>query len=125
MIVKELSSESGVLTALADDVARAYNGVEMKAGTLTDVSGVNSDLLQSLADPFQRSSARVALLLIDEALEHHEPEDLLSFLRGQTEQKEEGVPGRRHWIHCNLSSLAERQLLMKRRLWMELNQVGR
>ena len=129
VIVNEASAEGEALEAFADDVARAYNGVELTPTRFSVPLDAETDQFQSLAEALRRSSSRVALLLGGESLKQDQLADLELFLRTHAEPQAHTQDGaraeQRVWIRCGFSSESPQQLLMKRRLWLELSRAGR
>ena len=129
VIVNEASAEGEALEAFADDVARAYNGVEVTPNRFSVPLDAETDQFQSLAEALKRSSSRVALLLGGESLKQDQLADLQLFLRTHEEPQahiEDGPRAeQRVWIPCGFSSESSQQLSMKRWLWLELSRAGR
>ena len=128
VIVNEASAKGEGLEAFADDVARAYNGVELTPTCFSVPLDAETDQFH-LAEALRRSSSRVALLLGGESLKQDQLADLELFLRTRTEPQahtqDDARAEQRVWIPCGFSSESPQQLLMKRRLWLELSRAGR
>ncbi len=129
VVVNEANADGEALDVFADDVARAYNGVEVKPNCLEAPLEPETDQFQGLREVLRRSSSRVALLLGGELLKQEQLADLQLFLGTLTEPQAHMLDGaqaeHRVWIPCVFSSESPQQLLMKRRLWLELSRAGR
>ena len=115
-MVAERDQEEGRLVQFADDVVRAYNGLEVRSVSRMAWKQVGADLPSELVATVKRSSAPVGLIILDDTVSASEGKGITDLLGGTSKEV--------RWIDLVLSRETLPQTNMKRRLWETLSQNG-
>ncbi len=115
-VVAERDQEEGRLVQFADDVVRAYNGLEVRSLSRMAWKQVGADLPSELVATVKRSSAQVGVIILDDSVSASEGKGVIDLLGGTSKEV--------RWIDLVLSRETVAQTDMKRRLWETLSQNG-
>ena len=115
-VVSERDEEEGRLVQFADDVVRAYNGLEVRSLSRMTWTQAGADLPSELVATVKRSSAQVGIIILDDTVSESVGKGIISLL---------GVVSKEvRWVDLVLSRETLPQTKMKRRLWETLSQNG-
>ena len=115
-VVVERDQEEGRLVQFADDVVRAYNGLEVRSLSRMAWKQAGADLPSELVATVKRSSAQVGVIILDDSVSVSEGKGVIDLLGGTSKEV--------RWIDLVLSRETVAQTDMKRRLWETLSQNG-
>lgn len=115
-VVAQQEEEEGRLVQFADDVVRAYNGLEVRSLSRMAWKQLGADLPSELVATVKRSSAPVGLIILDDSVSASEGKGVIDLLGGTSNEV--------RWIDLVLSRETLPQTNMKRRLWETLSQNG-
>ena len=115
-VVAERDQEEGRLVQFADDVVRAYNGLEVRSLSRMAWKQAGADLPSELVATVKRSSAQVGVIILDDSVSASEGKGVIDLLGGTSKEV--------RWIDLVLSRETVPQTDMKRRLWETLSQNG-
>ena len=115
-VVAERDEEEGRLVQFADDVVRAYNGLEVRSLSRMAWKQSGADLPSELIATVKRSSAQVGVIILDDSVSVSEGRGVIDLLGGTSKEV--------RWIDLVLSRETVAQTDMKRRLWETLSQNG-
>ena len=115
-VVAERDQEEGRLVQFADDVVRAYNGLEVRSLSRMAWKQAGADLPSELVATVKRSSAQVGVIILDDSVSVSEGKGVIDLLGGTSKEV--------RWIDLVLSRETVAQTDMKRRLWETLSQNG-
>jgi len=115
-VVAQREEEEGRLVQFADDVVRAYNGLEVRSLSRMAWKQAGADLPSELVAIVKRSSAPVGLIILDDSVSASEGKGVIGLLGGTSKEV--------RWIDLVLSRETLPQTDMKRRLWEALSQNG-
>ena len=115
-VVAERDEEEGRLVQFADDVVRAYNGLEVRSLSRMAWKQAGADLPPELVAIVKRSSAQVGLIILDDSVSASEGKGVIDSLGGASKEV--------RWIDLVLIRETLPQTNMKRRLWETLSQNG-
>ena len=115
-VVAERDQEEGRLVQFADDVVRAYNGLEVRSLSRMAWKQAGADLPSELVATVERSSAQVGVIILDDSVSASEGKGVIDLLGGTSKEV--------RWIDLVLSRETVPQTDMKRRLWETLSQNG-
>ena len=115
-VVAQQEEEEGRLVQFADDVVRAYNGLEVRSLSRMAWKQLGADLPSELVATVKRSSAPVGLIILDDSVSASEGKGVIDLLGGTSKKV--------RWIDLVLSRETLPQTNMKRRLWETLSQNG-
>jgi hypothetical protein len=115
-VVAQREEEEGRLVQFADDVVRAYNGLEVRSLSRMAWKQLGADLPSELVATVKRSSAPVGLIILDDSVSASEGKGVIGLLGGTSKEV--------RWIDLVLSRETLPQTDMKRRLWEALSQNG-
>ena len=115
-VVAERDQEEGRLVQFADDVVRAYNGLEVRSLSRMAWKQAGADLPSELVATVKRSSAQVGVIILDDSVSASEGKGVIDLLGGTSKEV--------RWIDLVLSRETVPQTDMKRRLWKALSQNG-
>ena len=115
-VVAQQEEEEGRLVQFADDVVRAYNGLEVRSLSRMAWKQLGADLPSELVATVRRSSAPVGLIILDDSVSASEGKGVIDLLGGTSKEV--------RWIDLVLSRETLPQTNMKRRLWETLSQNG-
>ena len=115
-VVAERDQEEGRLVQFADDVVRAYNGLEVRSLSRMAWKQAGADLPSELVATVKRSSAQVGIIILDDSVSASEGKGVIDLLGGTSKEV--------RWIDLVLSRETVPQTDMKRRLWETLSQNG-
>ena len=115
-VVAERDEEEGRLVQFADDVVRAYNGLEVRSLSRMAWKQSGADLPSELIATVKRSSAQVGVIILDDSVSVSEGKGVIDLLGGTSKEV--------RWIDLVLSRETVAQTDMKRRLWETLSQNG-
>jgi hypothetical protein len=115
-VVAERDQEEGRLVQFADDVVRAYNGLEVRSLSRMAWKQAGADLPSELVAIVKRSSAQVGVIILDDTVSASEGKGIIDLLGLVSKDV--------RWIDLALSRETLPQTDMKRRLWETLSQNG-
>ncbi len=115
-VVAQREEEEGRLVQFADDVVRAYNGLEVRSLSRMAWKQAGADLPSELVAIVKRSSAQVGVIILDDSVSASEGKGVIDLLGGTSKEV--------RWIDLVLSRETLPQTDMKRRLWETLSQNG-
>ncbi|MEK9588077.1 MAG: hypothetical protein VW349_06535, partial [Gammaproteobacteria bacterium] len=115
-VVAERDQEEGRLVQFADDVVRAYNGLEVRSLSRMAWKQAGADLPSELVAIVKRSSAQVGVIILDDTVSASEGKGIIDLLGLVSKDV--------RWIDLALSRETVPQTDMKRRLWETLSQNG-
>ena len=115
-VVAERDQEEGRLVQFADDVVRAYNGLEVRSLSRMAWKQAGADLPSELVATVKRSSAQIGIIILDDSVSASEGKGVIDLLGGTSKEV--------RWIDLVLSRETVPQTDMKRRLWETLSQNG-
>ena len=115
-VVAERDEEEGRLVQFADDVVRAYNGLEVRSLSRMAWKQSGANLPSELVATVKRSSAQVGVIILDDSVSVSEGKGVIDLLGGTSKEV--------RWIDLVLSRETVAQTDMKRRLWETLSQNG-
>ena len=115
-VVAERDEEEGRLVQFADDVVRAYNGLEVRSLSRVAWRQAGADLPSELVATVKRSSAQVGITILGDTVSASEGKGIIDLL-GLVSKKV-------RWVDLFLSRETLPQTDMKRRLWETLSQNG-
>jgi hypothetical protein len=115
-VVAERDQEEGRLVQFADDVVRAYNGLEVRSLSRMAWKQAGADLPSELVATVKRSSAQVGVIILDDMVSASEGKAIIDLLGLVSKDV--------RWIDLALSRETLPQTDMKRRLWETLSQNG-
>lgn len=115
-VVAERDEEEGRLVQFADDVVRAYNGLEVRSLSRMAWKQAGADLPSELVATVKRSSAQVGVIILDDTVSATEGKGIIDLLGLVSKDV--------RWIDLALSRETLPQTDMKRRLWETLSQNG-
>lgn len=115
-VVAQQEEEEGRLVQFADDVVRAYNGLEVRSLSRMAWKQLGADLPSELVATVKRSSAPVGLIILDDSVSASEGKGVIDLLGGTSNEV--------RWFDLVLSRETLPQTNMKRRLWETLSQNG-
>ena len=113
-VVGEREEEEGRLVQFANDVVRAYNGLEVRSLSRMAWKQAGAHLPSELVATVKRSSAQVGIIILDDTVSASEGKGVIDLL-GMTSKEV-------RWIDLVLSRETLPQTKMKRRLWEILSQ---
>ena len=113
-VVAERDQEEGRLVQFADDVVRAYNGLEVRSLSRMAWKQAGANLPSELVAIVKRSSAQVGVIILDDTVSASEGKGITDLLGGTSKEV--------RWIDLVLSRETLPQMNMKRRLWETLSQ---
>ena len=82
-VVAERDQEEGRLVQFADDVVRAYNGLEVRSLSRMAWKQVGADLPSELVATVKRSSAQVGVIILDDSVSASEGKGIIDLLGGR------------------------------------------
>jgi hypothetical protein len=115
-VVAERDQEEGRLVQFADDVVRAYNGLEVRSLSRMAWKQAGADLPSELVAIVKRSSAQVGVIILDDTVSASEGKGIIDLLGLVSKDV--------RWIDLALSIETVPQTDMKRLLWETLIQNG-
>ena len=115
-VVAERDQEEVRLVQFADDVVRAYNGLEVRSLSRMAWKQAGADLPSELVATVKRSSAQVGVIILDDTVSATEGRGIIDLLGLVSKDV--------RWIDLALSRKTLPQTDMKRRLWETLSQNG-
>ena len=115
-VVAERDQEEGRLVQFADDVVRAYNGLEVRSLSRMAWKQAGADLPSELVAIVKRSSAQVGVIILDDTVSASEGKGIIDLLGLVSKDVS--------WVDLVLSRETLPQTDMKRRLWETLSQNG-
>ena len=115
-VVAQQDEEEGRLVKFADDVVRAYNGLEVRSLSRMAWKQAGADLPSELVATVKRSSAQVGIIILDDTVSASEGKGIIDLLGLVSKEV--------RWVDLVLSRETLPQTNMKRRLWETLSQNG-
>ena len=115
-VVAERDEEEGRLVQFADDVVRAYNGLEIRSLSRMAWKQAGADLPSELVATVKRSSAQVGVIILGDTLSASEGKGIIDLLGLVSKDV--------RWVDLVLGRETLPQTDMKRRLWETLSQNG-
>ena len=115
-VVAERDEEEGRLVQFADDVVRAYNGLEVRSLSRMAWKQAGADLPSELVATVKRSSAQVGIIIVGDTVSASEGKGIIDLLVLVSKEV--------RWVDLVLSRETLPQTDMKRRLWETLSQNG-
>ena len=115
-VVAERDQEEGRLVQFADDVVRAYNGLEVRSLSRMAWKQAGADLPSELVATVKRSSAQVGIIIVGDTVSASEVKGIIDLLVLVSKEV--------RWVDLVLSRETLPQTDMKRRLWETLGQNG-
>ena len=115
-VVAERDQEEGRLVQFADDVVRAYNGLEVRSLSRMAWKQAGADLPSELVATVKRSSAQVGIIIVGDTVSASEGKGIIDLLVLVSKEV--------RWVDLVLSRETLPQTDMKRRLWETLSQNG-
>ena len=115
-VVAERDEEEGRLVQFADDVVRAYNGLEVRSLSRMAWKQAGADLPSELVATVKRSSAQVGVIILDDTVSATEGKGIIDLLGLVSKDV--------RWVDLVLGRETLPQTDMKRRLWETLSQNG-
>ena len=115
-VVAERDQEEGRLVQFADDVVRAYNGLEVRSLSRMAWKQAGADLPSELVATVKRSSAQIGIIIVGDTVSAGEGKGIIDLLVLVSKEV--------RWVDLVLSRETLPQTDMKRRLWGTLSQNG-
>ena len=115
-VVAERDQEEVRLVQFADDVVRAYNGLEVRSLSRMAWKQVGADLPSELVATVKGSSAQVGIIIVGDTVSASEGKGIIDLLVLVSKEV--------RWVDLVLSRETLPQTDMKRRLWETLSQNG-
>ena len=115
-VVAERDQEEVRLVQFADDVVRAYNGLDVRSLSRMVWKQAGADLPSELVATVKRSSAQVGIIILGDTVSASEGKGIIDLLGLVSKDV--------RWVDLVLSRETLPQTDMKRRLWETLSQNG-
>ena len=115
-VVAARDQEEGRLVQFADDVVRAYNGLEVRSLSRMAWKQAGADLPSELVATVKRSSAQVGIIILGDSVSASEGKGIIDLLGLVSKDV--------RWVDLVLCRETLPQTDMKRRLWGTLSQNG-
>ena len=113
-VVAERDQEEVRLVQFADDVVRAYNGLEVRSLSRMAWKQAGADLPSELVATVKRSSAQIGIIIVGDTVSAGEGKGIIDLLVLVSKEV--------RWVDLVLSRETLPQTDMKRRLWETLSQ---